>query len=195
MAQLLTTVPLVVPTPVQPANTPVFPTAVLQPNLPPVADISVNTTPDEAVIVESHSEPSENQTRSLDYNMETLEDFQDCVVSHTATVESETQTADPYTTEGQTQTSDPYLVDKSKGTARRGMQEKKKSFGENKQQEQKVKQEQKTDDSLTVKRISRFQVSIVQEDMSVAGKFHCFLAPFMYIVLHFMFSSFYIYTF
>lgn len=174
MAQLLTTVPLAVPTPVQPANTPIFPTAVLHPNLPPVTDISVNTTPDEAITVENHSEALETQTRGLDYNKETSEDFQECVVSHTATVESETQTADPYTAECQTQTSDTNLVDKSKGPVRRGPQEKKKSFDEKKQQVRKVKQEQKkADDSLTVKRISRFQVSIVQEDMSVAGEIYC----------------------
>jgi hypothetical protein len=171
MAQLLTTVPLAVPTPVQPTNTPVFPTAVLHPNLPPVTDISVNTTPDEGITVENHSEALEIQTTGLDYNKEASEDFQECVVSHTATVKSETQTADPYITECQTKIPDTNLADKSKGPVRLEQQEKKKSFDEKKQQEQKVKQEQrKTDDSLTVKRISRFQVSIVQEDTSVAGE-------------------------
>lgn len=158
---------MAVPTAVQPTNTPVFPTAVLQPNLAPVADISVNTTPDEANVMESHSETSEIQTRSLDCNKETSEDLQGCVISHTGAAESETHPADLCPTECQIQASDTNHVEKSKGLMRRRSQEKGKSLDEKKQQEQ------KTDDSLTVKRISRFQVSIVQEDMSVAGEFHC----------------------
>ncbi|PNF29956.1 hypothetical protein B7P43_G07281 [Cryptotermes secundus] len=166
MAQLLTTVPLAVPTPVQPTNTPIFPTAVLQPNLVSVTDISVNTTPDEANVMGNRCESLENLTRSLDYNKETAEDIQEFVISHTVTSESETQTADPYTVE--LPASDSNHAEKDEGFVRGKPQEKMKLLDE-KQQEQKLQQGKKADDSLTIKRISRFQVSVVQEDVAVSG--------------------------
>jgi hypothetical protein len=172
-AQLLTTVPLAVPTPAQPANTPIFPTAVLQPNLAPVADISVNTTPDDTKTVESQCDTLEIQTRRLDCDKETAEDFQKCVISRAETVHSEIQVADPCTVECHTRASDSNLVGKSKGLVKWTPQDRRESLGENELQEEKVNQEQKTDDSVSVKKISRFQVSIVQEDMAVAGVCHC----------------------
>jgi hypothetical protein len=160
MAQLLTTVPLAVPTPVQPTNSPIFPAAVLQPNLVSVTDISVNTTPDEANVMENRCESLENLTRSSNYGKETAEDFQKCVISHTATAESET--ADPYIVE--LQTSDSNCEGKDEGFVRRKPQENVKLLHEE-------QQEIEVEDSLTVKRISRFQVSIVQEDAAVSGEF------------------------
>jgi hypothetical protein len=169
MAQLLTTVPLAIPTPVQPTNTPIFAAAVLQPNLVSVTDISVNTTPDEANIMENRCESLENLTKSSDYNKETAEDFQECDISHTTTAESETQTTDPYIVELQTSESSHAEIDE--GFVRRNPQEIMKLLHE-KQQEQNLQEETETEDSLTVKRISRFQVSIVQEDVAVSGEFH-----------------------
>ena len=171
MAQLLTTVPLAVPTPVQPANTPIFPTTVLQPNLAPAADISVNTTPDDTKTVESQYDTSENQTRRLDCNKETTEDFQECVISCAETVDIETQVADTCALKCQSQASYSNLVGKSKGLFKGRPQDKRESLDGKKPQEEKVQQKQKTDDS--VKKISRFQVSVVQEDTTVAGVFRC----------------------
>lgn len=170
MAQLLTTVPLAVPTPVQPANTPIFPTTVLQPNLAPTADISVNTTPDDTKTMESQCDTLEIQTRRLDYNKETVEDFQECVISCAETVDVETQVADTCTLECQTQASYSNLLGKSKGIFKGRQQDTRESLDE-KLQEEKVQQKQKTDGR--VKKISRFQVSIVKEDTAVAGVFHC----------------------
>jgi hypothetical protein len=133
-----------------------------------VTDISVNTTPDEANVMENRCESLENLTRSLDYNKETTEDFKECVVSHTVTSESETQTADPYTVE--LQASESNHAERYEGFVRAKPQEKLKLLDE-KQQEQKLQQEKKADDSSAVKRISRFQVSIVQEDVAVSGEF------------------------
>lgn len=163
MAQLLTTVPLAVPTPVQPTNTPIFPAAVLQPNFVSVTDISVNTTPDEANVMENRCESLENLTRSSNYNKETAEDFQKYVIPHTATAESETETADPYIVE--LQTSDSNCEEKDEGFVKRKPQENMKLLHEK-------QQETEAEDSLTVKRISRFQVSIVQEDAAASGEFH-----------------------
>ena len=171
MAQLLTTVPLAVPTPVQPANTPIFPTTVLQPNLAPAADISVNTTPDDTKTMESQCDTLDIQTRRLDYNKETVEDLQECVISCAETVDIETQVADTCTLECQTQASCSNLLGKSKGIFKGRPQDTRESLDEKKLQEEKVQQKQKTDGS--VKKISRFQVSIVKEDTAVAGVFHC----------------------
>jgi hypothetical protein len=164
MGQLLTTVPLAVPTPVQPTNTPIFPTNVLQPNLVPVTSISVNTTPDEFNVMENRCESLENLTKSLDYNKETAEDPQGHVISHTAVAESETQTVE-------LQTSDSNHIEKDGGFVRSKPHEKMKLLHE-KQQGQQLQQEKEADDSLTAKKISRFQVSIVQEDVAVSGEFH-----------------------
>jgi hypothetical protein len=173
MAQLLTTVPLAVPTPVQPANTPIFPPTVMQPNLAPVTDISVNTTPDDINIVESQCDSLEIQTRRLGCNKDTAEDSQKCVISCVQTVHGESQIADACTVECQTQASDPNLVAKSKALVRGTPQDKRGSLDEKKLQEQKALQEKKIDNSLSVKKISRFQVSVVQEDTDIAGVFHC----------------------
>jgi hypothetical protein len=177
MAQLLTTVPLALPTPVQPANTPIFPTnvlhpnLVLQPNLAASTDISVNTTPDDTKTMESQCDTLEIQTRRLDCNNETAESFQECVISSADTVDSEPQFADTYTLECQTQASYSNLVGNSECVFKGRQQDKRESLDEKKFQEKKVQQKQKTDDS--VKKISRFQVSVVKEDTAVAGMFHC----------------------
>lgn len=171
MTQLLTTVPLAVPTPVQPANTPIFPTTVLQPNLALAADISVNTTPDDTKTMESQCDTVEIQTRRLDCNKEIAEDFQECVISCAETVDTETQVADTCTLECHTQASYSNLLGKSKGIFKGRAQDTRESLDEKKLQEEKVQLKQKTDGS--VKKISRFQVSVVKEDTAVAGVFHC----------------------
>jgi hypothetical protein len=144
-----------------------------------VTNISVNTTPDEVNVMENRCESLENLTKSLNYNKETAEDFQECVISHTVTAESETQTADPYTVE--LQVSDSNHAEKDEGFVRGNPQERMTLLDE-RQQEQKLQRGKKADDNLTVKRISRFQVSIVQEDVAVSGK----LALSMYIVTYVM---------
>ena len=66
---------LPVPTPIQPTNTPVFPTPGLQPSLAPMTDISVNTTPDEANAVDNRTEllnvPENNSAIHLDKQNQT----------------------------------------------------------------------------------------------------------------------------
>ncbi|XP_069693417.1 uncharacterized protein Wnk isoform X2 [Periplaneta americana] len=165
VAPLLTTVPLAIPTPVQPTNTPVFPTAVLQPNLAPVADISVNTTPDEANSIENRSNESlESHVSKLEVEKELTEEFKDCVSSVTELVECETQTADKSTVEIQTQTSDTNLIERKRGDWK--SQDKNVVELEKKGPEQ--TNEIKTE-NLAVKKISRFQVSVVQEDICGPG--------------------------
>jgi hypothetical protein len=121
--------------------------------------------------MESQCDTLEIQTRRFDCNKETAEEFQECVISCAETVDTETQVADTCTLECKTQASYSNLLGKSNGTFIGRPQDMRESLDEKKLQEEKVQQKQKTDGSI--KKISRFQVSVVKEDTSVAGMFHC----------------------
>ncbi|PSN52020.1 hypothetical protein C0J52_04514, partial [Blattella germanica] len=130
---------LPVPTPVQPTNTPVFPTAALHPNLAPVADISVNTTPDESNALESRSDLLHiNPETGLSQNLHIQSQGADTLVQ-------------------------------AKETDRKKSSDVRKSLEEKKllQPEQQTSQAAHVEEHVPVKKISRFQVMTTQTDPPV----------------------------
>ncbi|KAJ9584589.1 hypothetical protein L9F63_021059, partial [Diploptera punctata] len=118
---------LPVPTPIQPTNTPVFPTAGLHPTSAPIADISVNTTPDECNVMENRTE-----------------------LLH-ATNNTEMVVGIEYRTAGTEISNDGNVLN----------EEKKQELQDNQ-----TITTFKTEEIVPVKKISRFQVSVVKEEVT-----------------------------